>query len=91
MPANLGGEFFETSPEAFFWGQVDLQELREELVDAAMALGRDLQETGAFHLWQRVEELLKRLPVPMLDALAVRLAELAAPPSRKPRGKRGAK
>ncbi len=90
MPGDLGGEFFETSPEAFFWGEVDLEGLRDDLTDAALTLGRDLRDTDVFNLWKRAEELLKRLPAPMLDALRARLAELAAP-TRKPKGKRGAK
>jgi hypothetical protein len=91
MPVNLGGEFFETSPEAFFWGELDLEGLRDDLTDAALALGRDLRESDVFNLWKRAEELLKRLPQPMLDALRARLAELAAAPAPKAKRRRGAK
>lgn len=86
MPGDLGGEFFETSQEAFFWGQLDLLGLREDLAAAVASLGRDLGDAAAtFNAWTRAEELLARLPGPMLDALRSRLAELAAPKSREPR------
>jgi hypothetical protein len=89
MPNHLGGEFFETNPEAFFWGELDLQGLREELAAAAAMLARDLGNADPSNAAGRAEELLARLPLPMLDALRTRLAELAAP-TRKARGKRGA-
>ncbi len=91
LPGGLGGEFFETDPEAFFWGQLDLQGLRERLADAAATLARDLRDADTpFNAWKRAEELLGHLPAPMFKAVRARAAKLAAPAQKraKPKARR---
>jgi hypothetical protein len=80
MPGDRGGEYFETSPEAFFGGVLGLQEAREELTGIAATLARDLGEADPYNAIGRAEELLARLPDAMLDALRARLAELEGKP-----------
>ncbi|HEX5760818.1 MAG TPA: hypothetical protein VF121_16635 [Thermoanaerobaculia bacterium] len=76
MPGDLGGEYFETDPEAHFWGELPLPETREALAGAAASLARDLGDADPYNAVKRAEELLARLPASMLDALRARLAEL---------------
>lgn len=91
LPGGLGGEFFETDPEAFFWGQLDLQGVREGLAEAAATLASDLKDADTpYNAWKRAEELLAHLPAPMFDALRTRAAKLAAPARKraKPKARR---
>ncbi len=77
MPGNLGGEYFETSGEAHFWGELDLQDVREDVAESAATLTRYLKDADPYNAIGRAEELLARLPAAMLDALRARLAKLA--------------
>ena len=88
LPGALGGEYFETDPEAFFWGQLDLQGVRERLADAAATLASDLQDADTpFNAWKRAEELLGHLPAPMFKAVRTRAAKLAAPARKRAKPK----
>ncbi|MGH6692485.1 MAG: hypothetical protein ACREF4_17595 [Gammaproteobacteria bacterium] len=98
LPAEYGGGFVESDPEAFFWGELDLSGLREELSAAAEKLARDLNGAGLLGTIEHAQDQLERLPLALLDAVEARLAEVyrqPAPPAprmaRKPKGKRGAK
>ena len=88
LPGELGGEYFETDPEAFFWGQLDLQGVREGLAEAAATLASDLKDADTpFNAWKRAEELLGHLPAPMFKAVRARAAKLAAPARKRTKGK----
>ncbi|HVF59554.1 MAG TPA: hypothetical protein VNJ70_07070 [Thermoanaerobaculia bacterium] len=78
MPANLGGEYLETSPEAFFWCYLGLSDVREELEQIAAHLTGYLEDADPYNAVTRAEEVLPRLPEAMLKALRVRLAKLKA-------------